>query len=255
MKRSAGLLTGFLFICCALQAQRKPSKLFAELSFGPSIPLGQFAEKSYRGPLEEDQPGMAKTGLTANFTAGYYLKENFGLLLIAGYSSNKQSEKGYKEYYKAGLTTPVMRGVDVETDNWKMFKIMAGGFFVTPLVENKLNLVTKLSAGICKTAVPEHNWAIVGIPMSGGLFSMGWVGKEKLPAAFCYQVSLGLQYKVHKQVNLLFEVNSFNATAQKKFSYYEPMGIWSSVPVIPVETNRKFKFGSVNALLGVGVRF
>ena len=154
MKRSMSLLTVSLFIFGMLQAQRKPSKLFAEISFGPSIPLGQFADKTYNGPAEEDQPGMASTGLSANVTAGYYLKENFGLLLTAGYSSNKQKEDGYREYMEKGQTAPLTY-VDVDTDNWKIYKVMAGGFFVTPLFEDKFNLVTKLSAGIFKTEIPS----------------------------------------------------------------------------------------------------
>jgi opacity protein-like surface antigen len=256
MKRSLGLLTGCLFIFGMLQAQKKPSKLFAELSLGPSIPLGQFAEKTYNGPAEEDQPGMASTGLSANVTAGYYLKENFGILLTAGYTSNKQKEEGYRENIEKAQTAPST--VDVNTGNWKMYKVMAGGFFVTPLVEDKLNLVTKLSAGICKTAIPSHEWAIAGTGtvLGGAAFSMGRVGKEKLPTAFCYQVGLGLQYKLNQHIHVLFDVNSFNATAKHEFStYYGSASVFGPGLTELTTVNRKFKFGSVNALLGIGVRF
>lgn len=255
MKRSLNLLTGLLFVfstvypdTSGLQAQRKSPKLFAEISVGPSIPIGQFAEKPYNGPVDGDQPGMAKTGVAVNVTAGYYLKENFGLLLTGGYSSNKQSEKGYREYMSITPAAPVSY-VDVRTNKWKIYKLMAGGFFVTPLVDDKLNLVTKLSAGICKTAIPSYNWAVAG---TGGLaYSLGMVGKEKLPTMFCYQVSLGLQYKLTRRVHVLFDVNSFNAAVKKDYSIYTTPPFPGSETTI----TRKYKFGSVNALLGLGVSF
>lgn len=248
MKRSLVLLTGFLFIFCALQAQRKLPRLLAEVSFGPSIPIGQFAERSYNGPLDEDQPGMAKTGLAANVTAGFYLKENFGLLLTGGYSVNKQTEEGYRDFMSKNPSSSLSQ-VYVNTNKWKMYKLMAGGFFVTPLVDDKLNLVTKLSAGICKTAIPSYDWAITG---TGGLaYSGGRVDKEKLPATFCYQVSLGLQYKLTPRVHVLFDVNSFNAAVKKEYTVYTT----PSIPASGTTVTRRYKFGSVNALLGLGVSF
>lgn len=256
MKRLVSLLTGFLFIVGSLQAQRKPSKLFVELSLGPSFPLGQFAEKTYNGPVEEDQPGMASTGLAANATVGYYLKENFGLLLTAGYSVNKQKEQGYREYREKSQTASLTY-VDVDTDNWKMYKVMGGGFFVAQLVENKLNLVTKLSAGICKTEIPGYSWATQqGSGLGGLAYSMGRQGKTKLPTMFCYQVGLGLQYKLNQHIHLLFDVNSFNATAEKDFmTYFGTQPVFAPGLAEPITINRTFKFGSVNALLGIGLRF
>ncbi|OQP56249.1 hypothetical protein [Niastella populi] len=248
MKRSLILLTGFLFIFCALQAQRKLPKMFAEVSFGASVPIGQFAESSYNGPLDEDQPGMAKTGMAANVTAGIYLKENVGLLLTGGYSVNMQSEEGYRDFLSKNPVSSLSR-VYVNTGKWKMYKLMAGGFFVTPLVDDKLNLVTKLSAGICKTAIPSYDWAITG--MGGLAFSQGWVSKEKLPAMFCYQVSLGLQYNVTRRVYVLFDVISFNAAAKKDYTAYT----MTPVPGPETTVTQKYKFGSVNALLGLGVSF
>jgi opacity protein-like surface antigen len=252
MKKAVGLLTGLLIIFSALQAQRKPARIFVELNLGPSIPLGQFAETSYNGPVEEEQPGMAAIGLGANVTAGYYLKENFGLLLTAGYSTNKQKEDGYREFMEKNPAA-YPSYVDVETNKWKVYKVMAGGFFITPLVDDKLNLVTKLSAGICKTAIPSYSWAVNGTGALGGMaLSMGWVGKEKLPTMFCYQVGLGLQYKLNQRIHVLFDVNSFNAATKKDYS------VWSTMP-FPGSSlttiSRKYKFGSVNTLLGLGLSF
>jgi hypothetical protein len=248
MKKTAGLLTAFLFAFSVLHAQEKTSRLFTEISLGPSFPIGQFAEKEYPGITEKDQPGMATVGLAGNVTLGYYVKENVGLLLTAGYSTYKQKPAGLEEYIKRNFYVNAT-DVDVAAEDWKVLKIMAGGFLVTPLTEDSLNLVTKISLGICKTAVPEFSW--LAYHQTGPAFAGGTYEEVKLPTTFCYQVSLGLQYKLNDRLHLLFDINSFNATATDK-APPQPIGNPPGMPTIP---DRKYKLGSVNALLGVGLNF
>jgi hypothetical protein len=247
MKRSLGLLTGCLFIFGMLQAQQKTSKLFAEISFGPSIPLGRFSEKTYVLHNEKEQPGMAKIGLSGNVTVGYYLKENVGVLLLFGYSSNEQQPGGWEEYMK-NRWYPTATGFDITTKKWELLKAMGGGFLVTPLAEHKLNLVTKLSAGVCYTKAPYWGFRIYN---ENGTLQRFAGSKEKLPAAFCFQISVGLQYKMNDKVYLLLDVNSFNATAAKDYTYYQD----APVPGMPDTIKRKYKLGSFNALAGVGINF
>jgi len=248
MKKSLGLITGLLVSFCSLHAQRPPSKIFAEVSIGPSFPLGQFAEKSFPGIEEKDQPGMASVGVNANVTGGYYVKENIGVLLSVGYSTYKQKTEGYSHYFKRNWYLNATE-VTVEADHWKMLKVMAGGFLVTPISEDKINLVTKLSAGILKTDVPKYSWEAYAA--TGSAFAGGEMEKEKLSATFCYQISLGLQFKMNERVHLLFDINSFNAAATKD----APAQIGIPIPGVPSMPDRKYKFGSVNALLGVGLNF
>jgi len=223
----------------SLHAQKAP-KSFAEISIGPSFPIGQFGEKTYN-VTEKEQPGLACIGIAANATFGKYLKENVGLLLTAGYSTNKQKAEGLEEYL-AG-TYPAGASVDVTTKSWRILKVMAGGFLVTPLAEDKLNLVTKISAGICSAIIPEYSWTARNTGYSS--YEKGGVGKVRLPATFCYQISLGLQYKMNEKAYLLFDINSFNATATNK-------GGQTSGGRLP---DRKVKLGTVNALVGVGLNF
>jgi hypothetical protein len=249
MKKTACFVTAFLFAFCVLHAQEKTAKMFAEISLGPSFPIGQFAEKEYPGIDERDQPGMAGgVGMSANATFGYYLKENVGLLLTGGYSTNKQKPEGYAEYFKRNYYVSATE-VDVNTNSWKIIKIMAGGFLVTPLTEDKLNLITKLSAGICKTAVPEYSWRAYN--GTGPAFAGGSQGEDKLPATFCYQISLGLQYKLNERLHLLFDINSFNATATQA----GPAQVGTPFPGMPTIPDHKYKLGTVNTLIGVGVSF
>jgi hypothetical protein len=240
MKKTVCLVTSFLFAFCVLHAQEKTTKTFAEISIGPSFPIGQFGEKSYNDN-EKDQPGLAGVGIAANATFGKYLKENIGFLLTVGYSINKQKPKGLEEYMEGKY--PAGAEVDVTTKSWKILKVMAGGFLVTPLAEDKLNLVTKLSGGICSAIIPEYSWHATNTGYSS--YEKGGVGKVRLPVTFCYQISLGLQYKMNEKASLLFDINSFNATATNK-------GGQTSGGQLP---DRKCKLGTVNALVGVGLNF
>lgn len=249
MKKTACLVTVFLFVFCVLHAQEKTAKMFAEISIGPSFPIGQFAAKDYPGIYEKDQPGMAGgVGMSANVTLGYYLKENAGLLLTGGYSTNKQKPEGYSEYFKRNYYVNATE-VDVTTSSWKIMKVMAGGFLVTPLTEDKLNLVTKISAGICKTAVPKYSYRAYN--GTGPAFAGGAQGEDKLPATFCYQISLGLQYKLNERLHLLFDINSFNATATQA----GPAQMGTPLSPLPTIPDHKYKLGTVNALIGVGLSF
>lgn len=251
MKKTVNLITIFLFAFGALHAQQKTPKFFAEVSAGPSFPIGQFAEKEYPGIDEKDQPGMAKTGISANVTLGYYIKENAGLLLTGGYGAYKQNTEGLSTYIKRNYYINATE-VDVDTKNWEIIKVMGGGFLVTPITESKLNLITKVSAGVLKATVPAYDWRAYAA--TGPAFAGGSVHKYKLPVTFCYQISLGLQYKLNDKLHLLFDINSFNATATRKApqSTGPPIGNPPGTPTIP---DKKYKFGSVNALLGVGVSF
>jgi hypothetical protein len=240
MKKNVFLVSFFLLAFCVLHAQEKSSKRFAEISLGPSFPIGQFGEKSYNDN-EKDQPGLAQPGIATNATFGFHIKENVGWLLTVGYNLNKQKPEGLEEYI-AGYYYPAGADVDVTTKSWKILKVMAGGFLITPLTEDKLNLVTKLSAGICSAIIPEYSWHAKNV---GTSYANGGVGKVRLPVTFCYQISLGLQYKMNKKAYLLFDINSFNATATNK-------GGQTSGGQLP---DRKCKMGSVNALVGVGFNF
>jgi hypothetical protein len=255
MKKQLITASCFLLISCILHAQKEQSKCFVELSVGPSIPIGKFADKPYKGLTDDNQPaGLAKTGVSAQGSFGYYLNESFGLLLTSGYSVHAQDASGYEEYMKQSYISSgrLTSRVDVETQSWKIVKLMAGGFLVTPLTSAEdLVLFTKLTAGVCKTAVPEYSYQAYD---QNGMYAVGKTEKTSLSGAFCYQVSVGLKYKLNKKLHLLIDVNSFNATPQKEYTFNSftfPNG-----DTVPARTEKiKYKLAEVNVLAGVGLSF
>lgn len=256
MKKQLITASCFLLMSCILHAQKEQSKCFVELSVGPSIPIGKFADKPYKHVTEDNQPaGLAKTGVSAQGSFGYYLNESLGLLLTSGYSVHAQDASGYEEYMKQSYISSgrLTSRVDVETQSWKIAKLMAGGFLINPLTSAEdLVLFTKLTVGVCKTAVPEYSYQ--AYDQNEMIYAGGKTEKTPLSWAFCYQVSMGLKYKLNNKLHLLIDVNSFNATPQKEYTFNPPPLPNGDYP--PPRTEKiKYKLAEVNVLAGIGFQF
>jgi len=258
MKKLLTQLTGFLCLFSVLHAQTKQKNFFAEVSAGPSFPIGKFAEKTSNGLMEKDPVGFANLGLAANVTVGYYINRSIGVLLIGGYSENRQNASSYEDYLRrywlGGYTT-----IDTETNKWKVKKAMGGIFWITPLTaSSKIKLLTKLTAGICKTAIPGYSYnAFSSGP--GGTYrrATGYMSKTVLKSSFCYQVSVEGQYKLNDKLYALLDINCFNGAPEKTMTYNtnEPLPTSTGYPYQFRTEKRAYRLGSVNALLGLGLSF
>ena len=255
MKKTATLLTGFLFLTFVLHAQKKQPKFLVELGVGPSFPIGKFAGKSYTNLNEKDPDGLAKPGLAANVTVGYYLNSSIGVLLMGGYSENKQNASSYEDYLRKYWLTGYSN-VNAKTNKWKVKKVMGGIFWITPLTSSsKIKLLTKLAAGICKTAIPGFSYEASSIYPTGSMYANGYQGKTALKTSFCYQVSVEGQYKLNNRLYALLDINSFNAAPEKTT-------IYMTNELVPTSSGyyyryrtekRAYKLGSVNILAGIGL--
>jgi hypothetical protein len=245
MKQTIILLTGFLLASTMLHAQEKHPRFLTELSVGPSFPIGKFADKTFGDQFKQKPAGLAKAGWSANVSIGYYLHKSVGLLLSAGYSEHKQDLSGYMQFYGGPLIDP-LPNLEFIAKSWKMLNVRAGAFFVTPLTANhRLNLVTKLTAGICKTAVPGYNWKSYKDDKT--LFYEGTEKKVDLPWGFCYQADVALKYKLGDNLHVLLTVNSFNAIMRKDVGP-------GTYPYIDGGT-RKYNQSTINTMAGIGIDF
>lgn len=255
MKKTVSLLTGFLVIIIALHGQEKKPKFLVELGVGPSFPIGKFAGKSYTSLNEKDPDGLAKTGLVANVTVGYYINSSIGVLIMGGYSENKQDPSSYEDYLR-NYWLSGYNNINAETNKWKVKKVMGGVFWITPLTSSSnIKLLTKLAAGICKTAIPGYSYEASSRYPSGSMYAEGYQGKTALKTSFCYQVSVEGQYKLNNKLYALLEINSFNATPEKTMTYTtnEPLPTSTGISYRVRTEKRAFKLGSVNILAGIGV--
>lgn len=240
MKKIALLLTGSLFLALALHAQKEQPKLLFEWSLGPSFPIGRFASSEYK---EDDIPGFAKSGLSTQFSIGHYLNQSIGVMLLLGSAVHPRDKDAYKKDIESSTGITVKQ---IELKSWKSLKLMAGGFWITPLsAGSELVLRTKLTAGVAKTSLPESDWSGTG---QGSTTASGHGDRIPLPWSFCYQVSAALEYKLSPKWHVLLDISSFNTTARKEYNFTGPAG-----QVIPVKF--KVKQATVNVLLGISMRF
>jgi hypothetical protein len=243
MKKVALLLTGSLFLAFTLHAQKKQPKFLVDWSLGPSFPIGRFSETSYKD--DNEVAGFAKTGMAMQLSLGYYLNESVGVMLLSGYTAHPQNKKAYEDYFEgkiSGLTI-----TNMEAESWKTVKLVAGGFWTTSLAEEgKLALLTKLTAGVSKFAVPEIKWS--GVYSGGTPGVSGEIKKNALPWSFCYQVSAALEYKLSPSFNVFLDISSFNTTAKEEYNFTSPTS-----PTI--SGKNKYKQATVNTLLGISMRF
>lgn len=249
MKKVTTLLAGFLCLGMVSNAQKKEHpKFLTEIAVGPSFPIGRFASTSYNNDKNE-VPGFAKTGLAAHLSLGYYLTQHVGVLLTAGLSSHAQDKDAFRKYIESNVPGVTLTRFD--TKNWKTVKLMGGGFFVTPLApEGKLELLTKLTAGVSHFDIPKREFW--GSSPDGRTTVSSVDNGGSLPWSFCYQVSLALEYKLNSSLYVLLDINSFNTTAKKEFTY---TGIPNIGPAIVTTIEDKYKQATVNAMAGVGMRF
>jgi hypothetical protein len=247
MKKVTTLLAGFLCLGLVSNAQKKEHpKFLTEIALGPSFPIGRFASTSYKG--KNEIPGYAKPGLAAHLSIGYYLNQNVGVLFTTGFSSHSQDKDALRKDVESSYSGVTLTHLDLK--NWKTVKLMGGGFFVTPLTpEGQLVLLTKLTAGVSQFAIPKREFW--GSSQDGRTTITSINNEGSLPWSFCYQVSLALEYKLNQNLYALLDINSFNTTAKKEFTFP------STDPRTPdpIIVKNTYKLATVNALVGVGVRF
>ena len=252
MIKTATLLTGFLFLTFVLHAQKKQPKFLTELSFGPSFPIGRFAATSYND--KNEVPGFAKTGLGAHLSVGYYLNKSAGVLFSSGYTVHPQDKDAYRDFVETSFPAITVRHIEVKS--WKTVKLMAGGFVVTPLnAGGELTLLTKLTAGVSKTTFPKREF--YGSSQDGTWTASSINNEVSLPWSFCYQVSAALEYSFSRNWYVLLDISSFNTTAKKELTYtiYPGPTPTPGGPGTIMSIKNKYKQATVNALVGIGVRF
>ena len=238
----------FLILSFVTNAQNKQPKFFAQAAIGPSFPIGQFSNKNYTGSFLSNTDGLAKTGIGINLSLGYQLKKSFGTMLLFGFSQNKQDASSFDVYlkntYGSNITT------SIKTNNWSVFKVMAGGFFVAPFSpENKFSFRAKLLAGVCKTGIPKFEYVYVNpqTTNSGQLI----FAKVSLPWTFCYQLNAGLQYQLSQKIYLLFDAAYFSGNPIYKYSYNPNF----PEPGILVQAEKKIILSSIQLMAGAGINF
>ncbi len=164
--------------------EKKPKekqKMYLDVSFGVSFPLGNYAKENPK----VKETGYAKTGFFIQANADWMGKNNFGLAFQLTYQNNTLKDT-VKTIYSYGSINPIGSG------NWSNIYVMGGPVFLKQI--KKIAIDAKVVGGflismspVFKTTNPETNLNEGG---TGTGFALG--------------VNIGLGYAISQKVVLKF---------------------------------------------------
>lgn len=233
---------------CFSQTQPSIGKFSVQLKAGTAIPLGRFAHKSFSF-APGDTSGNALAGFSADVLVKYQLTKTVGISLMIGESINKQDAAYLRNEVKKNYSDRTK--INVKVNSWKVFKVMTGVYYSIPFSSGSpFELTPMVLVGICKTKIPgysyEYRSPTLGEP-SGSLYKV----KLDLPAAFCYNVSMALNYKLSKRFFLSADANYFGASPVMKYTYFAN---WPDVSTL-TPAKKHYSLSSLNFQIGAGIRF
>lgn len=238
------------FFSFITNAQNKKLRYFTEGAIGPTFPTGKFANKSYNGSFLSNTDGLAKTGVAANLSIGFHLKNNYGALLCFGISQNKQDANSFDRYLKNTYGSNI--NTSIKANNWNVFKIMAGGFFAAPFSPaSKFSFQAKVLAGLFKTNIPGLGYTYSSTDNSVPIIGNLSFAKVSLLWSFCYQVNAGIKYQFTQKFYLVSEFGYFGGTSNYKYMYNPNF----PMPGNLVTGEKKIALSSIQLMAGAGINF
>jgi hypothetical protein len=144
MKKVILFVMGIMFWPVAFSQDSKgpPKNNFMSLSFGPAIPLDNFASNDI---VNNEKAGLAKNGISVNIQ---YMRTWKKLGLV--------SQVFYNQY---GLDDISIDNNTISPDHWKLYGIMAGPAFITPVGKSQKVLIdVKAMIGAVNVNSPQFTF-------------------------------------------------------------------------------------------------
>ncbi len=138
----------------------------------------------------------------------------------------------------------------VKTDNWHIWKLLAGPTFEIPFKQKgKTSIEFGVLGGILKTTIPgfESGEFYDNPPMA---FIEG-IGKIPLPTTFCYQANAGINYQITRILFVTGNLSFMHAVPVHSFTYYLDPPYFT----MPVHVNQTYPISSLNLLVGIAYTF
>lgn len=228
MKKISLLSLLFFFYFSSFSQDRKSS---LSIAFGPSFPIGDFADRN----SSNEKAGLAKTGAFVDLGYQYAMTKNFGLAAALKGSIYGVDMSSYQ------MPTGVGASMQVETTTWKTGAILAGVYQEFPISPNgKLSLGFRELIGVQFTRSPEVK---INITVPG----MGVLNGDQQPAnatSFAYALAGGLKYQFNPGLGLKLFAD-YSGTLAK----FEVTGSAGGTAIQPQETDQR-----IDAVgLGVGL--
>ena len=257
-------------------SQDKKDNSILSLSFGPSLPLGNY----HSTDINNSKAGFAGFGGDVNISYAHLLHKNFGIAAaVIGHfhplNTNAMEKSFDNEKFITGPVFITGMGQPpppptsyIEWSNWKFNKKSwlsgsallgaYGDFPVTP----KVSIIAKAMAGAACVSMPE---------LKGEAYndtSLIMVDQKKVSSiGFAYVLNAGVKYNLTKRFSLLAAIEYFS-TANIKFKNVTSTSFIGIYPVIPYTyilgnysvidassstANVYQKLSSLNLNIGVGL--
>ena len=193
------LLTSVLFISLTTSFAQNSKKSSINILVGPSLPLGDFANKYIDNP----NAGLAKTGVFLALEYDYQLSNDIYLTGRVG---------GDIRGIDFAFGAPTGSSLSMSTTSWKNANLFAG-FSYMPKISNKLNFVVRAIGGYQYTSSPEVKINILGY------FSGSSTQESVDSSSFGMLLGLGLSYNITSDIGLKTIVDYGHANPKFEVSH------------------------------------
>jgi hypothetical protein len=234
-----------LLIIPKLYSQSSEQQFKATLVAGASLPVGNF------GRVPQDSgatQSAAKPGPSVAFSLSYEFKKSlFGLEILAGWQQNNVNNAALEQSLKDFL--PTGSQVFVKSDNWHIWKFLAGPTIELPLKQNgNTNLDLGILAGVLKTTIPGYEFGIASPDRSQVAFVS--YAPVSIPLAFCYQLNAGVNYRINRSLYLNGVLSFMHANPVHNYTLYLDPPYFT----MPVKVSQSYPISSLNVMMGISYK-
>jgi hypothetical protein len=279
MKKQTLLILGAFLLMLNVSAQKNNSKNLLTVSFGPSIPIGNYANTN----LSNDDAGFAKTGETINICFEHKLNKHFGIAAMMYGQKNVINTAAMAQqfgqlqfmepYAGPGQQPPTTTYVRYPDWSFDKNNYYLGSFLIGATNEfaigktDKLSFVAKAMIGAVNATSPQLKGQ--SITDTAGAF----VNQNKVSGwGLSYLINAGLKYRLNNKWSLLFSTEyvgtnsiQFKNETESLINFKGSM-IQTSNGYVPGSSGTTFgiesttvtghqTFQSININLGIGLCF
>lgn len=172
------------------------------VSFGPALPLGDFASRA----MDNKNAGWAKTGMNIDLSFSHKLGSgNFGITGLIRRQTHTTDAVSIAEIYENNYPEAYWKA---EFDNWLFGGVLLGGFGSFPITE-KVNFDVRAMIGYFKFWQPSNK-------ITGSLPGVQvWIKQEEETSlSFSCLAGVGFKFDIGKSVLLLANLDCFYANPE-----------------------------------------
>lgn len=243
MKKQLGLFLILLSVYSVGKSQDK--KGYIGISFGTSIPTGDFASKD----IDNEAAGFATYGASFEISLAHKVgNSNFGFCALLRGQFNPTDANALVQELATQHPNAIWH---IESDGWGIGGIMFGGFGQFTLTE-KINFQTRLMLGFLNATSPEiliNGSAPPGTLGSGNSSESAWFKQSSAVAnSPALLLGVGYTYDLGEKFYILFNVDYL--AAKPEFSQVEISDSYGNL----TRNTWKQTYGSVNITGGIALK-